>query len=608
MKSKAKSKLPVYLFAGLVVVNSLIFSLEVIDPTLMVRLSFLGLFTTGFAVFSFFYFRGSTITIDLLTGVLLGFGIFSIISLIWTLNLSLGIIDVSKIILLLFFLILFNLLIDKYEIEFITTFIQFITVLFFISIIPFVYNAFDLNNFYRESMYSVFTISGHKNLYSSLLFLISIFSFLGLLYFKGTWKYIMITSLFFQITLVILLQTRAVYIGYGVLMIVGFLLLAIHKFSTSPKTISVVYLIIISLIGLNLFFIILFPMVISVYIQNLPVQHNTDALTGLSTITERILLWEKTYLVIKENWFFGVGGGNWRIFYASFSLPGIYKATDLNTLFQRPHNDFLKILSEYGLIGFNVFYLFSVLVTSFLYKIFIQNYHLKFIVLIAGIIGYLTISFFSFPIERIEHNLLLFSLFGIALFFIKKHIPVITEKKLLVKSSVLIAISMVSLLAFTFSFLNMKGEYFTQKIHTEKALKNYAKVVALCENAESFSYNLDPTSMPISWYKGNAQIKLNQLDKALASFKIAYSQNPYNQFVLNDLASGYYAMNYLDSAIYFYIESARTNPRFDDPKLNLAAIYINEGDFDSAKKWNDSILHDSERRDYYYQIISESNN
>ena len=82
--------------------------------------------------------------------------------------------------------------------------------------------------------------------------------------------------------------------------------------------------------------------------------------------------------------------------------------------------------------------------------------------------------------------------------------------------------------------------------------------------------------MPISWYQGNANIKLDNFEKAMINFKDAYDQHPYNHYVLNDLASAYYMKNQLDSAILFYKESARINPRFDDPKLNLTAIFINE--------------------------------
>jgi hypothetical protein len=60
-----------------------------------------------------------------------------------------------------------------------------------------------------------------------------------------------------------------------------------------------------------------------------------------------------------------------------------------------------------------------------------------------------------------------------------------------------------------------------------------------------------------------------------------------------------------DSAIYYYKESARINPRFDDPRLNLTAVFINEKNFVEALKWNESIVHDSERR-FQYRLTIEN--
>jgi len=80
----------------------------------------------------------------------------------------------------------------------------------------------------------------------------------------------------------------------------------------------------------------------------------------------------------------------------------------------------------------------------------------------------------------------------------------------------------------------------------------------------------------------------------------------FNNHVLNDLGSTFFMVNAIDSAKHYYKESSKINPRFDDPKLNLTAIYINEGNYTEAERWNESIFHDSERRNMYRAIINEN--
>ena len=98
--------------------------------------------------------------------------------------------------------------------------------------------------------------------------------------------------------------------------------------------------------------------------------------------------------------------------------------------------------------------------------------------------------------------------------------------------------------------------------------------------------------------------RAGNLVQAKSDFKNAYLLNPYNRNVINDLASSYVNINQLDSAKYFYIKASRISPRFDDPKLNLAAVYFNEKEFKKADSCLQTLLHDSERRTKYQTLIN----
>jgi len=58
-------------------------------------------------------------------------------------------------------------------------------------------------------------------------------------------------------------------------------------------------------------------------------------------------------------------------------------------------------------------------------------------------------------------------------------------------------------------------------------------------SAISLAYSIDPTSVPITWYKGNANASLGNYEEAQKNSITAYKLNPFNRNVLNDLASSY---------------------------------------------------------------------
>lgn len=459
----------------------------------------------------------------------------------------------------------------------------------------------------HKYLYNITGGCGHKNLYSIFIFLCSVFSLYCFFYLKASWKIISLFAITCQLLLICFLQTRAVWIGYSVFLISGLIIFLLHKIIKSANYKYLVLCIVASLVFINVFFIFALPRLLNIYNIHKPSSYQIEKVTDLGTMTERVLVWEKTYEVFFDHPLVGVGANNWQIYLPSTSLPDIYRVKDLNVTFQRPHNDFLWILSEYGIVGFNLYLIFIVTMLLLLLFKLLNNYHITYIILISGYIGYMCISFFDFPKERIEHNILTGIMFGLTYYLIKKDSNyTITELFSIPKSVSIIFIISFNVILY-FALLNFKGEYFTKKMYVERNHKNNIEVIKYCNKAQSFCYTIDPTSIPLDWYKGNANANLGNYSAAITDFKEAFRIHPFNTHVLNDLGSAYVMNNNIYSAKICYIESARINPRFDDPKLNLTAIFINEGNYKEAQKWNESIFHDSERRNYYRSLINGKN-
>lgn len=111
----------------------------------------------------------------------------------------------------------------------------------------------------------------------------------------------------------------------------------------------------------------------------------------------RIKIWKTALIMIKENFPFGIGYENFQFLYQSY----VNKYTDLQVWHSyqayHPHNIFLKIQSELGVLGSISFILFLLFTLKIFYKLLRSNCNK---ILIIGICA----SFLSFNIMNILDN------------------------------------------------------------------------------------------------------------------------------------------------------------------------------------------------------------
>lgn len=123
----------------------------------------------------------------------------------------------------------------------------------------------------------------------------------------------------------------------------------------------------------------------------------------------RLAYWEKSIALIKKNPLIGVGYGNWKLY------TPLYTNTILNdnVFSKHPHNDFLEIAGETGVL--NAFIFFSIFVFALVITIkqLISKHSLETktiaVIAFAAMCGYFVDAFFNFPAER-PNIQLLFSL------------------------------------------------------------------------------------------------------------------------------------------------------------------------------------------------------
>ncbi len=587
------------------------FSNTALDFTLTPRLFFLSIFIFSFFLYLVLANKELRIKIDAITLLFLIYALLSVLSVSWAQNKSLSIIEASKTLLFFSFFSIARYVLNARNKALYIKLLKVILFLFFLSLLPLIIQAIDLPGYSRLATYNISAISGHKNLYSSFVFLCLIYSLIGFFNTQGKWKMVFGVSSIAQFIIIIILQTRTVWLAVTVSVLV---LIILHLTKNKSRHIlnefgrkHVIGFILFSLLVLNVFFLYAFPKIVDVLLKEMPKSESVENIYDTSTLTERFLIWDKTFEISKENPILGVGGNNWQIAFPSKSLPDIYRVLSLDVTFQRPHNDFLWILTEYGILGLNIYFSLILCVLALLFWQLIVSEIRDYRILFAGLIGFLCIAFFDFPRERIEHNILFYLMLAISLaLFENENISAINGRVFRIKRGVLLLFAALFGMIIICTSLNFRGECYTKRLYSARANKSYSMVISNGSKALSFCYTIDPTSIPISWYRGNAYASTEKYQKALDDFRQAFKDHPFNHHVLNDYASSLVMNGMVDSAKILYKEAARINPRFPEPRLNLTALYINEGNYLEAEKWNESIVVGSKRKTYYRMIIEQS--
>ncbi|MGV3695776.1 O-antigen ligase family protein [Flavobacterium sp.] len=423
--------------------------------------------------------------------------------------------------------------------------------------------------------------SANKNLLSSILFLCLPFYCIGLQIGKIT-KYIAAFTILSTIGILMVIRTRAVLIAlmvFGALLILYFIK---QKFSIRKRYI----------VGSGIALALLAVFSYSMYFKEKAVstnskdvaQHYFSRLLDSKTLDSRMLFWKNSIHVWQESPLFGVGLGNWQILFPKFGLNNFteYAIVNGESTLQRPHNDFIWILCETGIFGL-LAYLAIFGFVLYQLCLLIKNSETakekwKFLFIFSAIVGYLVISFFDFPYERIEHQVIIMLFFAIATAACSKRVssPDKSFGSLVITLLVPIGYSLLV------SFYRLDGEQHAAKMYLAKANANWTETIYESKKANNYFYPLDNTSMPLTWYEGIGHFNENRPEESQECFEKAYRLTPYNIQVITNLASTYQVNGKSEEAVALYKEALGISKNFDEAKLNLAALYFNRKEYAKA--------------------------
>jgi O-antigen ligase len=324
---------------------------------------------------------------------------------------------------------------------------------------------------------------------------------------------------------------------------------------------------------------------------------------------ERLLLWGKTLSMIRAHPLLGVGAGNWKIALPAYGVGDLIDQdfASMNTTEVRPYNEFLRVCSETGVAGLALFAgLLLLCGLNFARGAFSRADHpgrMPSFFFLPVLCGFVIIMQFDFPLERIEHLIMLGTLFAFGMAIAPprsgktgvQHVRRFAHGGILLVAAACVGIGI----------FRLRGDIHTTRMRTAAESKQWSTVIAEADKAYSLLYTLEPSSAPLAWYRGTANFRLGNIRQALCDYRQARVCNPHNLHVLNDLGTCLSLTGDPAQAKACYLAALSISPAFEPTLLNLAAIYFNAHDYRNAQATLEQCRgpHIDPRYDHFRQTI-----
>jgi hypothetical protein len=295
----------------------------------------------------------------------------------------------------------------------------------------------------------------------------------------------------------------------------------------------------------------------------------------------RLNAWKKSIEMFQDHPLLGVGAGNWKIelphYGLSVFLPNIQ---DGSIQWTHAHNDFIEVLCETGIGGALAF------LSVFLIAIFLairsvrkttnnSRESILATLISASIFGFGIISFFDFPNSRVEHSMLL--MLWLAM------IPTVPQKNDAQNNYIRYMAVILLLPGFLLSIKHFLAEQHEKTLLEARIDQNWNGVISEFPHSYDPRFiTVDALSTPLLYYKAEAEFMQQDYNAALRDNLEALKADPNHFFTLNNTGSCYVNLGNLSMGKVFYRRALAISPNFEEALLNLAAVYFNQKQLDSA--------------------------
>ncbi|MGA1195533.1 MAG: O-antigen ligase family protein [Candidatus Latescibacterota bacterium] len=302
------------------------------------------------------------------------------------------------------------------------------------------------------------------------------------------------------------------------------------------------------------------------------IDHERDTRQSLQT---RLAIWKNSLTMIENTPVLGVGLGNWHYQYPPYDNgESVWEGVTP----KRPHNDYIWIATEQGIIGL-LTYIWLLSTAFFIAYRLIRTRNrsrvgLPFFIAIS-IAALSTHAFFSFPKERLDVSLLFwFCLTALAILEAenrpRSHNPIWRFANIL---ALFILISGL--------FLSVRALKFdTHFARAQNAVERNDWTQVVRETSAAIDYGIfDPQVFLV---RGGGHMYLGNYQQAAQDNQTCLTYHPYFLNALNNMGSIYNALKDYPKAISFLQRALKINPQHADAFANLGVAYQGLLQFDNS--------------------------
>ena len=457
-----------------------------------------------------------------------------------------------------------------------------------------IFQYFEWTTFPMESSSQPIGLSGNRNLFGSMLVLLLPWSVYLFLTGSPSWSKIGILAFGLGIIALMLSQTRSAWIAFGASFAVIQLLLWSSKSKHSDLIRKRWKVINLTLSGTAILFVLL--LFVSekganlradlgnrlISLVQVPSAEDDAVNEAERNILDRFHLWYNTADMAMDNSMTGVGAGNWKIEFPKYGGSSAPRFEEKDKLRVRPHNEYLNVFSELGIIGLTLFLVLFELVFGSLIRSFAKDKGstnlLTSITLIAIALG-ITIDFvFSFALERMGHSYLLAFNIALALQLGSTQFSKTPMRKWLGAGLCVLA-----LLTTVMSYHYWQANKSYHELLRAELREQWGKAITVSQDISEMPLSsLDPVGDPLYWHMANAYKQSGQLDKALVSIDQAMEQHPNSHRVWNTKAAILIQQNQFEEAIPALRTALELAPDYDPALSNLGYALYRTDQFEEA--------------------------
>lgn len=431
----------------------------------------------------------------------------------------------------------------------------------------------------RSIIYLVIGMFSHKNFFSSALILMLPFTAFGVYKYRGRWQIAALAVSLANILMLLLLGTRSVWVGafLGAVSVAIVLIAFSKRFALDRRWRM---LIIAGLITGAVSIAAIFTFGDASKEFSIPGRVKSIIDPQSHHNIHRLNIWEGSLHMIKEHPLTGVGAGNWCV-----HIPKLFdhRFEYLEALgWRQPHNDYVWVAAEQGIIGIALFLAAFGLIFFYQMRVIAskkdeqdKDKKVLALLLMAGVIAYMADSFFSFPYERIGIMALLMVIVASTLSIYHDIAPKNSLKP--VRNPLLVG----GMLFFAFGVYYSYGVIRMEKnlgsaLHELRA-GQFDQILYHANVAKTPFRSLGPHLYPPEFLEGIAYQNLKQHQEAIAAFEKARSQAPHDIRILHLLAKNKITTGDYDEAEALFYEIVDIFPlsasMISDVKSLVLALY-----------------------------------